>query len=155
MREFQNVSILEHPFIIKPFDLYINKITEHIHYVMEYVKFKSLNHFLSKSGNISEQHVIEILRKLLPTIDYMHTKGISHRDLTPKNILLSHDFNEIKIIDFGVSKQFAHFSFKNGVHLKKSMRMFTVTGIYQYMAPEIHKGEGYTYFSSNYFSFLS
>jgi len=144
MREFQNVSILEHPFIIKPFDLYINKITEHIHYVMEFVKYKSLNHLLSKFGSLSEKNVIEILRKLLTTIDYMHSKGICHRDLTPKNILTSLDFKELKIIDFGVSKQFAHFSFKNGVHLKKSMRMFTITGVYQYMAPEIHKGEGYT-----------
>ena len=143
MREFQNVSLLEHPNIIKPNDLYINKITEHIHYVMEYVKYKSLNHYLTKNGPLPEKLVIKLLQNMLPTIDYMHNKGICHRDLTPKNILASPDFSEIKLIDFGVSKQFAHYSFKQGAHLKKSVRMFTFTGVYQYMAPEILKGEGY------------
>ena len=145
MREFQNVSLLEHPSIIKPYDLYINKITEHIHYVMEYVKYKSLSQILAKSLIISEKNVIKLLHSLLLTVDYMHTKGICHRDITAKNILISPDFSEIKLIDFGVSKQFAHYSFKQGVHLKKSMRMFTFTGVYQYMAPEILKGEGYKY----------
>lgn len=142
MREFQNVSLLENPNIIKPFDLYINKKTEYIHYVMELVKHRSLNHYSFK-GPIPEQKVIKLLQKLLSTVEYMHSKGVAHRDITSKNVLISPDFEEMKLIDFGVSKQFAHFSFKAGIHLKKSMRMFTFTGVYQYLAPEILKGEGY------------
>lgn len=144
MREFHNVSILEHKNIIKPMELYINKITERIYYVMELAKFKSLNHYLTKSICFSEEDTISIISEILSTVDYMHNKGVCHRDITAKNVLVSPDYKEVRIIDFGVSKQFAHYSFKNGVHLKKSMRMFTFTGVIQYLAPEILKGEGYT-----------
>lgn len=143
MREFQNVSILDHPSIIKPYDLYINKITERIHYVMEYAKYKSLNHYLVKIGAFQETNTINIIRKLLVTLNYMHNKGICHRDITPKNVLVSSDYKTIKLIDFGVSKQFAHYFFKQGAHFKKSMKMFTYTGVCQYLAPEILRGEGY------------
>jgi calcium-dependent protein kinase len=36
----------------------------------------------------------------------MHERGVSHRDLKPDNILVNINNQEIKIIDFGVSKSF-------------------------------------------------
>lgn len=39
---------------------------------------------------------------------YCHQKGIVHRDLKPENILLedSLGFNNVKVIDFGTSRNF-------------------------------------------------
>lgn len=50
MREFKNVSLLNNPSVVKPYDLYIDKINERIYYVMELVKMKSLSRLINKKG---------------------------------------------------------------------------------------------------------
>lgn len=50
-----------------------------------------------------------VMHQILSAIKYMHECGIVHRDLKPENILVETDnstglFNNIKIIDFGLSK---------------------------------------------------
>lgn len=56
-------------------------------------------------GHFSEQDAGIITRQLLSCMNYCHSKNIVHRDIKPENILLesNKDFNQIKIIDFGIS----------------------------------------------------
>lgn len=44
----------------------------------------------------------------MQAINYCHSKGIAHRDLKPENFLYltKHDDSPIKVIDFGLSKNF-------------------------------------------------
>jgi len=41
-------------------------------------------------------------------MNYCHQHKIMHRDLKPQNIMLdrSKDFNNIKIVDFGISRKY-------------------------------------------------
>jgi serine/threonine protein kinase len=55
---------------------------------------------------------------MLEGMKYLHEKGVCHRDIKPDNILVSDDFNKIKIIDFNVSKKFS-----------STRKMMTQTGI--------------------------
>jgi len=60
----------------------------------------------------------------------MNKMGIVHRDLKPDNLLFHHeDYNEIKIIDFGLSKNF----YENG----SKISLNTMAGTLAYLAPEV------------------
>jgi len=88
---------LNHPNIIKVFDLNIAPIP---HIETEFVDGGTLE-------NIPKPMTIEnassIILKIVRAIEYAHSEGRSHRDLKPKNILLTTE-EEPKITDWGLSK---------------------------------------------------
>lgn len=47
----------------------------------------------------------KIMRNLISSLVYIHSKGVIHRDLKPENILFLEkgDFSTLKIADFGLS----------------------------------------------------
>lgn len=52
----------------------------------------------------TEIQAAQLLRPLLEGIAYLHDLGIIHRDLKPENILCGEKPEDLKIIDFGLSK---------------------------------------------------
>jgi len=58
----------------------------------------------------------------------LHSKSISHRDIKPENFMLSkeNDLSCIKMIDFGLSKDFS-----------EANTMHTMSGSPYYIAPEV------------------
>lgn len=73
--------------------------------VQEYIEGQTLTSKLREQGLMSESAVKEILISILPVLEYVHSKGIVHRDIKPDNILIRHTDNKPVLIDFGAVKE--------------------------------------------------
>ena len=71
--------------------------------VMEYVAgAQTLDVHCHTDGLLPIERVVSLMLTCALAFDYAHTKGVVHRDIKPKNILLNAD-SEIKVGDFGVA----------------------------------------------------
>lgn len=75
--------------------------------VMEYVDGRNLNEFLSENPSLDSRR--RVFYQILDTVAYIHKNGIIHNDLKPENILISRINNDVKLLDFGLSDNDAHY----------------------------------------------
>ncbi|MGB1271601.1 MAG: serine/threonine-protein kinase [Endozoicomonas sp.] len=68
---------------------------------------------------------------LADALGYLHSKGITHRDIKPDNIIIDHKMNP-RLVDFGFSKL-----------LDEEQKTMTPCGTDGYMAPEIINNKPY------------
>ena len=103
--ESQALALMNHLNVASVFDIGVNEVTQP-YFVMEYVPGQPIT-------SHSDQHLLNTfdrVRLFLQVCDgvlHAHQKGIIHRDLNPKNIMVKTQPNQdpvVKIIDFGVAK---------------------------------------------------
>ena len=131
-RELEVLQKLDHPRIVRLKGFYED--VDNYYMVMEFVSGGDLMDFVAAHGAIGEDAAREITRQILEAIKYIHSLGISHRDLKPDNILIGQDDPVlIKITDFGLAK-----IQENGTFLS------TFCGTLAYVAPEVigERGSG-------------
>ncbi|KAF4542845.1 hypothetical protein BFW01_g4852 [Lasiodiplodia theobromae] len=73
-------------------------------------------------GPLETEHVREFMLQLISAVEFMHSKGIYHRDVKPENIFLTQD-GDMKLGDFGLATT-DEWSYESAV------------GSDRYMAPE-------------------
>jgi len=139
--EAKIASQLSHPNIVHIYDL--GKIDNYYYIAMEYVLGKDLEVILNRLRKqnllMPYEYASLIGIKICQALDYAHRKhdssgkimGIVHRDVSPKNILISYE-GEVKLTDFGVAKAASkiHQTIPGGIK-----------GKIPYMSPEQAKGE--------------
>lgn len=74
--------------------------------VMEYVDGCTLGEWLKTMPR--KQQRFSVACQLVEAVAYIHSKNIVHRDLKPENILITHNGNNVKIIDFGLADTDSH-----------------------------------------------
>lgn len=117
-----------HPFIVKLHYSFQDK--RNIYYAMDYLKGGILLRFMKSAGRFSEDITRFYIGQVLLGLKYLHEeKSIVYRDLKPENILVD-EHGYIKLSDFGLSAM--------GVE-----RLNSFCGTYEYIAPEILRGEEY------------
>jgi len=126
-REISMASGIVHPNVLKVLSLEAQEGQYFI--VMEYIEGESLEQKIAnaKGRRLKEEEVIRIMKKTAEGIIEAHAKKVIHRDLKPRNIMVSRD-GEVKVLDFGISDR-----------MTRSMTELTGsdnTGTWPYMAPE-------------------
>ena len=138
--EIQILKELNHYNICKLYSIIENE--ERIYLIQEYIQGNDLNFFINQKEKplIKERKVCQYFRQIISAVEYLHKLGIAHRDLKPENILINKN-NDIKLIDFGLSKIFS-----------KGELLKTPCGSPYYAAPEMVKGNKYNGLNSDIWS---
>ncbi|ARV60714.1 serine/threonine protein kinase [Nostocales cyanobacterium HT-58-2] len=79
--------------------------TGQFYLVQEWIQGQTLTDMVRAQGVLSEASVREILLSLLSVLDYVHSKGIIHRDIKPDNIIIRSSNGKPVLIDFGAVKE--------------------------------------------------
>ncbi len=93
--------------------------------VMEFIDGKDLLKELETFGAFNQDKTIELLKGLLPVIDFLHDHNVIHRDIKPANII-RRSSGELVLVDFGAAKQFTEATAAAG----------TMIGSMEYVPPE-------------------
>lgn len=77
---------------------------EYFYLVQERIDGQDLTKEINQKGPLSEAEVLEVLRQILPVLQFIHEHDVIHRDIKPSNIMRDQN-NRIFLIDFGAVKQ--------------------------------------------------
>jgi len=118
-------TTINHPNIASVIDLIEEENI--LAFVMEFVEGEELRKKISDAG-MSLEEVLSYITPIAEALDYLHSKGIIHRDVKPANIKVRPDGTPV-ILDFGIAKHTAH---RDGHMTQTGITM----GTQSYMAPE-------------------
>lgn len=117
------IAKLVHPNIVTVHDAGEERGSPYL--VMEYVDGRTLADLLDE--DLPLERVPGILRQVAAGLDYAHARGVVHRDIKPRNVLLTHDGRAV-LADFGLAR------------ILESVQRLTmaggVVGTPEYMSPE-------------------
>ncbi|CAJ1080728.1 eukaryotic translation initiation factor 2-alpha kinase 1 isoform X2 [Xyrichtys novacula] len=88
-------------------------------------------------GCVDAEHTLSLLRRILEGVEYIHSKGIMHRDLKPRNIFLHGRDCHVRIGDFGLAcKDMILDSHTSSTSVVDDSTHTTGVGTFVYAAPE-------------------
>ena len=128
-REIRLAASLQHPNIVP---VHSAGVAEGVpYYTMPLVEGRSLREQLTEAhGQLPLPERIGILRDVARALDYAHTRGVVHRYIKPKNVLLSG--GAAVVTDFGIAKAVSASRTAAGATLTSAG---TALGTPAYMAP--------------------
>ena len=92
----------------------------------------------AKKNPLNENDIIRLGIHMTRALEVCRKRNIIHRDIKPENIFVSKD-GDFKLGDFGVARV-----------AEKTISVMSRKGTYNYMAPEVYKGEEYSYSADIY-----
>jgi len=132
LRELKIMRLLEHENILSIKSVLQPESLEKLNelYVVTELMETDLTQIIKSNQPLSEQHVQFFTYQILRGLKYLHSAGILHRDLKPRNLLVNSNC-DLKICDFGLSR--ANIPYL----LTKSAQMTDYISTRWYRAPEV------------------
>ena len=143
IKEAQAAAALDHPNICSVHD--IKETGEPSFIVMQYVEGETLADLI-RTKTLTTSEVMQLGRQIISAIAEAHAHGIIHRDIKPKNIMVTPGGN-VKVLDFGLAKtikkkQSAIVRADSSSHVSQ---VNVIPGTVAYMSPEQLRGEKLDY----------
>ncbi|HRS71945.1 MAG TPA: serine/threonine-protein kinase [Anaerohalosphaeraceae bacterium] len=101
-KEGRIAAKMNHNNIVQAID--VGEVGGLYYFVMEYVEGRTLYDDLSKGKIFSEKEAIDIVLQLASALGHAHSLGLVHRDVKPKNIMISKD-GVVKLADMGLARE--------------------------------------------------
>lgn len=104
-QESKAASSLSHPNVITVFDFGVSEGMAYL--VMDYLDGPTVGDLIDQGGAVPEREALDIFRQVLRGLAHAHSKGVIHRDLKPRNLVLKVEEDGsvlLKIVDFGIAK---------------------------------------------------
>lgn len=124
-REAEILSSLDHDNIVQILDYgYASDGTPWL--TMELLEGETLRSRLERSGALSKEELVELLKAAASALGEAHERGVIHRDLKPEHFFLLPS-GSLKLLDFGLSLSASS---------KRLTKKGAIVGTPRYMAPE-------------------
>ena len=101
-QEFEKMSEMSSPYVLR-----VYRYNDEKHeYIMEYMDYSLCDYITKFNSTLTTNARKHIGLQVLKAMTYIHSKGLFHRDISPKNILIKEyeDTLVVKIADFGLVK---------------------------------------------------
>ncbi len=129
-REALMIALLEHPAIVPVYDM--GEEDDQPYIVMRYMSGGSLSEKLKK-GPLLLRDCMDMYLRLAPAVDSAHSKGVTHRDVKPDNLLFD-KYDNVFLSDFGLARLRETIGFTN-------ISDGSIMGTPAYMSPEQIQGD--------------
>ena len=124
---------LDHPRVMKVF---AEEDRSRLYMVMEWLDGQLLRKVLTQEKKLSPERATRIALGVCEALEYIHSRGVIHRDFKPENIVVDSE-DRIKLIDFGIAN-------KAGAKRLTYARITQSMGTPDYVSPEqvkLHRGD--------------
>lgn len=99
--EGRAAASLNHPNIVQAFD--VGNEGDLYYFVMEYVEGRSVHEDIVKHKRFHEDNAIDIGIQVAEALEHAHERGLIHRDVKPKNIMITKE-DVVKLADMGLAR---------------------------------------------------
>lgn len=130
--EARALAQIHHPNIVIVYDF--RQFDMGFYISMEYVDGFTLADYMEKHGAVPWHDALHLTKQMLSAFHYAHSCGVIHRDIKPRNILLTPN-NVVKITDFGLAK-----ILQEGKSTTDTTVTMATGGTIHYMPPEQIRG---------------
>jgi serine/threonine protein kinase len=129
-REATSAAGLSSPYIIPIFDR--GQTDDGTYYItMEYLPGGTLKERITVTGALRPQAAAEVALQVAKALQTAHVRGVIHRDIKPRNILIS-DSDHVKVADFGIAR---------AADATTISQTGDILGSVKYMSPEQAEGD--------------